>query len=300
MVQDEDGEGQGAHHVRPVVKLHTIEQWFQVDPSIRVEILKALQQRDRLYTWLRKTNEHGDTPNEVLTVPCRECGSKGTVTVEPRYAGLHPSQLGHACLLRTWFDMKGFVKESKTESRQQITFDIGKAVHKMFQGYGERGAWGPGYKKESPINLNLQKLAEDLMIEGSADGEIVVRIDDIPNAPIFEVGIVHEYKSSNDNVFKGVKSPKPQHKQQAQLYAVILNRPVVVYFYLNKNDSNLIDFPVPFDPALWEVLYKKTRYFIDSYESNTQPPGEYGFHCQDCPFQYACETYKQNKKGKRA
>lgn len=288
---------------RPVIQLHTIQQWFGVDPTVRSVILQNIKIKDRLYRYLMEKNKRANNITEAKYVRCSKCAESphpGYILLEPRYDGLHPSQLASPCMLKVYKEMVGIDKQEKVEPRMQLVFDLGHAVHHMFQTYGLNGAWGPVYKPEVTISGEHQELAEQLMIEGHADAENVMVIDDIPNSPyIYEVGLVHEYKTMNSKVFAKLTRPKPEHKIQAQLYSAALNRPVVVYLYLSKDDSNLADFPVEFDADVWNTISNKASLIKGYYDRGEEPPGETGFHCQDCGFSYECEAYKAEVLKKR-
>lgn len=287
---------------RQIVQLHTIDQWMQLDPTIRVVILKNIKLKDRLYKYLYSLNNKESKytqPTWVLCSKCAESQYPGHVLMEPRYDGLHPSQIGHPCLLKIYNEIVGVPSQEKVEARLRLIFDLGHAVHHMFQTYGLNGAWGSMYKHEVEISERFQPLAAALMIEGHADADNILVIDDIPNAPIYELGLVHEYKSANENNFKKLTGPKPEHRQQAMLYAAALNRPVVVYLYLNKNDSNLSDFPVQFEPARWANLEAKAQTIKGYYDRQEPPPAEVGFHCKDCGFSFNCAAYKQTQSAAR-
>ena len=280
---------------REVVKLHTIEQWMQVDPSIRSVILQNIKLKDRLHRYLYSLNEKKHTISEASWVRCSKCASSphpGYLLQEPRYDGIHPSAIATPCIKKIYYDMTGAPGQERVEARLRLIFDLGHAVHHMFQTYGLNGAWGKEYKHEVEISGRHQQIAARLMLEGHADAENILTIDDIPNSPIFEVGLVHEYKTINDSGFSKLTSAKPEHKQQATIYAAALNRPVVVYLYLNKNDSNLSDFPVQFDPELWAKMEAKAQNLVSFYEAERPPPGEVGFHCKDCKYVYICEEYR--------
>jgi predicted RecB family nuclease len=137
------------------------------------------------------------------------------------------------------------------------------------------------------------------MIEGHADGDNLLVIDNIPNAPIYEVGIVHEYKTINQNGFEKLTSPKPEHRVQAMVYARALDRPIVVYMYLNKNDSNIADFPIAFDPEAWARLESKVQVLLHHYNNKTPPEGEVGFHCRDCKYVFSCDSYRAAQPQRR-
>jgi CRISPR/Cas system-associated exonuclease Cas4 (RecB family) len=292
---------------RQVLKIHTIEQWQQLDAQTQQMILVNIKLKDRLHNWFRKQQQARNSnaiqakEKEPHWIPCPTCNLKekapvnerGWILVHPRYDGLHPSQFGEACLLKIYNEMVGVPKQEVFEPRKQLIFDFGSALHQVFQNYGEKGAWGPMYEKEVPINREYQELAEQLMIEGSADAENVLVMDDIPNYPyIIEIGLIHEYKSINDNGFKSLRSPMSKHQFQATLYSAARNRPITVFLYMNKNDSNLIDFPIPFDSHRWAGMYSKGMDLVGYYHRQVPPPATTGFHCKECGYYYGCAAAK--------
>lgn len=297
--------------IRPTVKLHTIEEWSRLDPSIRPVILANIKLKDRLWKWLKDQQKRELKPlDNPKWGPCHACDKVGWILHEPRYPGIHPSQITNPCDLKIFLDMLGEPGEQSHEARLQLVFDFGTALHRLFQSYGARGAWGPHYSPEAKISSQFQKLADDLMIEGHADADTILVLDEIPNSSsIYEVGIVHEYKSINSHGFKGLTKPKSDHKIQATFYAAALNRPVVSYLYMNKDDSNLADFPVAFDHSVWEVLSTKAaklKGYFDAYvqaEANNQAPvmpdANVGFHCSECSYAKTCKPYQDNKPKRR-
>jgi CRISPR/Cas system-associated exonuclease Cas4 (RecB family) len=286
---------------RPIVQLHTIQQWLTQDQALRSFILQQIKLKDRLYRFLDAQNKRDNELTEAKWIRCKRCNDSeypGYVLLEPRYDGLHPSQIGHPCLLKVYNDMVGTPGESKVEPRLRLIFDLGHSVHHMFQSYGESGAWGPVYRKEVEVSGQFQELAAQLMLEGHADADNVLTID-IEGHPLYEVGIVHEYKTINSNGFSKLKRPKPEHKQQAMLYGAALNRPVICYLYLNKDDSNLADFPVEFEPELWAQLHNKASTIKAFYDQGIPPQGEVGFHCKDCPYIFGCPAAKAAQAARR-
>lgn len=283
---------------KPVVQLHTIEQWFREPPEIRQLILQNIKVKEKVWKHLQESTKR-PALTEPIWVPCKDCEQRGWIAVHPRYPGVHPSQVVGPCMLKLYNDIIGVIGERKIEPRLQLIFDIGHAVHHMFQGYGLKGAWGSYYKPEAPISGDFQELAEELMIEGHADADTLMMVD-VPNSPVlYEVGVVHEYKTINSKNFAKLTRPKPEHQMQALIYSACLNRPVVAYLYLNKDDSNLADFPVEFKPDIWALVEAKIRMMVDFYNRQEAPRGEAGYHCQDCPYVTTCQTYKEDMLRKR-
>lgn len=297
---------------KPIIQVHTIEQWMALDHQTKFLIQTNIRLKDRLLNWLKaqqavrfekeRTRFEKDEEKKPTVKPCSRCNPRGAgdptyrgwVVTHPRYDGIHPSQFGHSCLLRIYNEMVGKPQRETHDARLQLIFDFGSALHEVFQTYGEKGCWGPRYEKEVPITGEHQALAAELMMEGSADAENIITIDDIPNSPYaYEVGLIHEYKSINTNGFKGLNGPKGNHVQQATVYSVVLNRPIVVYLYMDKNDSNLKDYPIAFDPARWQALYSKGKQLVDCYDKQVEPPADVGFHCQECGYYFDCAPAKQ-------
>lgn len=276
---------------KQVIQLHTIDQWMQQDQTIRSLLLQNIKLKDKLYRYLEARSAR-PALTEPKWVPCRKCDRTGWYAVHPRYPGVHPSQLISPCMLKIYNDVVGLPGEEKNKNRLQLTFDLGHAVHHMFQGYGMDGAWGPHYVPEAPVSGDFQELAEQYMIEGSADADNIMSID-MPDSPyIYEVGLVHEYKSINTDAFNKLARQKSEHQQQATVYSACLNRPVVVYLYFSKNDSNLADFPVEFKPEVWQQVSNKAATIVDFYRRGISPKGETGYHCQDCKYVLSCYDYR--------
>jgi hypothetical protein len=274
---------------REVVFLHTIEQWLAYPPPLRATILQSIKLKDRLNRYLLANSNREPLPPEGKWDACKKCSTKGWVLKKPRLPGLHPSQIPNPCLLKIYWEMKGKPEQSKHKPDSLLTFDIGHAVHDMLQGYGRGGAWGPMYEAEVTLSPQKQPIAAELMIQGSADAENILVIDDIPNAPIYEVGLVHEYKTIKKENYDKLIRPKPEHKQQATIYGGVLNRPVVVYLYICKNDSRVSDYPVEFDPDMWSKVHAKATLLVGYFNRGEEPAAEPGYGCTQCPYAYKIE-----------
>lgn len=275
---------------RPIVKVHTIEDWEKLDGHTQSTVLLNIRLRDRLEAWMKSQFDRPKLTEPVQS-KCYRCEGTGSVTHHPRLTGIHPSQIGSPCLLKIYYQMVGAPEKGKFDFRRELIFNLGSQIHLMFQGYGKKGAWGSWYKDEVRISEQFQEIAYRLFLEGSADAENILVIEDVPG-PIYEVGLVHEYKSINDKGFKSLAGPKPEHKMQATIYSVALNRPIVVYLYMNKNDSTLADYPVPFERKAWNLLEDKCTRLNQFYDADSPPPGYSGYHCTDCEFRHMCPEHK--------
>jgi hypothetical protein len=286
--------------MRPVIQLHTIEQWLSVDATVHTLVLNNIKLRDRMWRWLL-AREVGKSEKQAQEgwARCDDCEARGWVPLRPRKPGIHPSGLGGSCNLKIFFEMQGLPQVSQHEARSQLIFDVGTYVHKMLQNYGRAGCWGPIYRAE--VNVGEAELAKQLHIEGHCDGENILVIDDIPGGgPIYEVGLVHEYKTINNNGFDGLKGrPMPKHKQQANVYSACLNRPVVVFLYLNKDNCNTADFPVPFNAEQWGGMTQRANYLTQCEAAGTTPTADVGYHCKQCGYVLGCSAYLASKGGQK-
>lgn len=284
---------------RQIVQLHTIEQWMALNQEAQAMILRAIRIKERLWAF-RLIREKDKVSSKVSGwVPCKHCDQRGWVYKEPRKAGIHPSAMSTTCMLKIAYEAVGVEQEVMHEARMLLLFDLGTAAHDMLQGYGKAGAWGPYYNAE--VNIGMTPLAREYGIEGHADADNILIVDDIAGAPIFEVGIVHEYKSINNRGFEELRNrPMAKHKQQAIIYSACLNRPIVVYMYMNKDNSNVQDFPIVFEPHMWETMKSKAATVRDALVAGGKPPADVGYHCKECGFKNSCEARKalQDAKGK--
>jgi hypothetical protein len=280
--------------VRQVVQLHTIEQWQAADAGTQQYVLQNIKLKDRLWQHVmaKEQSKTEDNHNTSEWAPCQECNKTGWVATRPRKPGIHPSQMGGTCLLKVYNELLGLPQKVVHDAKLLLIFGVGTAVHEMFQRYGKQGAWGPYYLPE--VNIGDYPAAKELLIEGHCDADNILVLDENPDAPIFEVGVVHEYKTINNNGFDSLKGrPKPQHKQQAVIYSACLNRPIVAYLYLNKDNSTLADFPVPFDQQLWDSIKNKAKTILEHYKTKTPPSGDTGYHCKSCGYYYDCDYRKK-------
>lgn len=284
---------------RPVVQLHTLDQWCAIDQATQSLILQHIRLKDRLWAFLMKREQKHASANhqsESHWVPCRDCDQRGWILTRPRKPGIHPSQLSGTCMLKVYKEYMGEQQEVIHDAKQMLIFDIGSYAHKMLQDYGRDGAWGPEYQPE--VDIGSYPNAKAMNIEGHCDADNILTIDTIPDHPIYEVGVVHEYKTINDNGFTSLKNrPKPEHQQQATVYSACLNRPVTAFLYFNKNNSMIQDFPMAFRYDTWENVKGKIQIVLDAVSSGTPPKGDVGYNCKNCGYYYTCE-YRKMTEGK--
>jgi len=277
---------------REIIKLHTIEQWEEMNQNARFIIAKNLGLKEKLETFLTDlTKRKKQAKEEPEWVPCHSCDKRGWVLHEPRYPGIHPSGIADPCMLKIYWTMIGADAHESIDYRLRLIFDLGHELHGLFQTYGMMGAWGDYYVPEISINGDTHDLASDFYIEGHADADNIAVVENIPNSPIFEVGVVHEYKTINSHGFGQLNKPKPEHKQQACVYGAVTQRPITWFLYMNKDTSMLKDFTIPFELPLWEAVKIKLQDLVRRYDNDDPPPPTPGFNCQSCGYSFNCHGY---------
>jgi CRISPR/Cas system-associated exonuclease Cas4 (RecB family) len=299
-----------------MTEINTIAQFLDLPVHLRDEVQKSIRAKDRLDSWLRSQNKRigdGSQKTEPHWEACKSCGEWGhpgwvwKEEHERDNSDIHPSQIGK-CIKALWFSCYGYANqlEEFIDPRLQMIFDLGSLWHLILQGYGVRGAWGPTerYRPEVPIDPDavtfdghpVHPLAAQLWIKGHVDA-VIDRyiIDNVPGLGPVSIRLVHEYKSINSNGYSKLTRPKPEHKYQATIYAAVLDIPIVVYMYTNKDDCKTADFPVPFDHTIWnEVVTKITQ--VQNYVANEQvPPWEVTSavknqsECMECGYRKSCQ-----------
>ena len=71
---------------RPVIQLHTIEQWLTVDLTVQTMVLNNIKLRERLWRWLM-ARELNKTEVAEGWVPCKSCETRGWMPLRPRRPG---------------------------------------------------------------------------------------------------------------------------------------------------------------------------------------------------------------------
>ncbi len=299
-----------------MLEINTIAQFMDLPTPVRDEIQKAIRGKDRLDNWIKSQQKRVGVERpkvEPHWAECKRCkpyGQPGHVWVEEHErddSDIHPSQIDkcvkflcYSCMCYTGH------REEFFEPRLQQLFDLGSAWHLVMQGYGKRGAWGDpnGYHPEASIDPDavnfdgtpVLPLATHYWIKGHVDA-IVDRyeIEHVPGIGPVAIRLVHEYKTINSNGYSKLTRPLPKHKKQATIYSAVFDIPIVVYFYTNKDDNKMADFPVPFDHTIWNEAVQKcqeTQYYVNN---NQLPPWEATSavknpaECEECGFRKLCQ-----------
>lgn len=299
-----------------MLEINTVAEFLALPTPLRDEIQKAIRAKDRLDNWLRSQNKRTgvDIPKiEPHWAPCKSCGKWGQPgwvwreEHERDNSDIHPSQI-HKCMKALWFACAGYADqlEEFIDARTQMIFDIGHLWHSIVQRYGTKGAWGPPelYHPEVPIDPDatafdgtpVHPLASHYWIKGHVDAVIdKYYLEDVPGIGEMSIRLVHEYKTINSAQYGRLLRPKPEHKYQATIYAAVLDIPIVVYLYTNKDDCKTADFPVPFDHTIWNEVAAKITQVQHYVNNNETPPWELTAavqnpaECESCGFRKSCQ-----------
>jgi CRISPR/Cas system-associated exonuclease Cas4 (RecB family) len=297
-------------------EINTIQDFLALPFDIQQEVQKSIRAKDRLEDFLRTLNKKAGQSvkptHEAHWEECPKCrpsGYPGYVFVEQSRddSDIHPSAISK-CLKHVYYACSGRVDqlEEFIEPRLRMLFDLGHSWHHTVQGYGRLGAWGDPahYQKEVPIDPDAMThdgtpalpIAHRYWIRGSADALISrYEIKNVPRIGDVAIRLIHEYKTMNSGQFSKLIRPKPEHKFQATIYSAVFNVPIVVYFYTNKDDSKMADFPVPFDTDIWRDITQKIERVQYYVENEIIPPWEEtsAVHnkseCEECGFRKLCQ-----------
>ncbi len=294
--------------------IRTIADFRSLSQPHQVEIQQALRTKERLEEWLVGLNrKRPPAPPSMHPgwLRCKGCmDSPGWVPLRERNnADIHPSQV-NACVKAIWYACSGFTDpksgelvpyanflEKNIPAKLRMIFDLGHAWHHTVQGYGESGAWGDcGYKAEIEIDPDddKQPIAQRYWIRGSLDAELDHYIVTTPSLGQVSIRVIHEYKTISSGGYTKLTKPKPEHKWQAMMYAAVRDVPLLVFLYINKDNSQLADYVIPFDDMLWQEIALKidtVQYWADQGQP---PPWELTSavkdkaECRECGFRKIC------------
>ena len=204
---------------------------------------------------------------------------------ERNYIGA--SSIGSDCLRAIWYQFKG-VKAQSVPAKFRRTWAIGKALEQVV------------YNWLCDIGMviwrNYPELVHPTMpfFKGNVDGVCVKGLKDNTPKAIIEIKTA---KDASFKIFvkKGVKVWNPQYYAQIQAYMGLsgeneLNRINSTYILvLNKDNSDISDELVTFDPEFYKKLEEKAAFV---YGANAEPPRIHGsalwYQCKMCKFNKVC------------
>lgn len=189
----------------------------------------------------------------------------------------HPSILGTYsgnCQRLLVYQLRGVQKSDNTNARVIRVFRNGNQVHERVQA--------------------------DLDALGECINEIAIEHDDPPirghgdSVFVWIDKILVEIKSCSQEVFdnrKKFKKPKPEHFDQANIYAHILGLDIIWILYDCKNNQDYEIFECATNHVQAEKVFKKWRKTYAIYKAGELPPRPYkpeSKQCTYCPVKEHC------------
>lgn len=201
---------------------------------------------------------------------------------ERNYIGA--SSIGSDCLRAIWYQFKG-VKAQSVPAKFRRTWAIGKALEQVVHNW----LCDVGIV----VVRNWPELVHPTMpfFKGNVDGVWMksrYKIHDQKPKAIIEIKTA---KDASFKIFvkKGVKAWNPQYYAQIQAYMGLSGIHSTYILVLNKDNSDISDELVLFDPEFYKKLEEKAA-FVNG--ANVEPPRIHGsalwYQCKMCKFNKVC------------
>lgn len=172
----------------------------------------------------------------------------------------HPSSLLTDCPRRLYYDL----------TKTPISDPKDRVVSGQLQRIFDVGTWNHVYIQSILYKIGLLESAEvpvvnkGRFINGKADG--IFKDGVFPNKTILEIKTVNSW-----NYKKVSFKPFKKHEFQASLYGRELGAESVLYLYINKDTSEMLEHWLPLNVEQLELADKKISHIISSMESKTVP-----------------------------
>lgn len=176
----------------------------------------------------------------------------------------HPSEISQEermCRRKMYFQ-KGRVAKDATyvnftsDNRMMRLVDLGTLLHLYVQENLDRlGVL---------IDFEVAIQSPEHGVSGSMDGAIHFAGEDDWNK-FYDEDMALEIKSINDNGFRNLRGPKPEHVRQASIYGSFLGYKNVCYIYYNKNNSELKIYAVAVDTQYVEDFKELAKGVIQEF-----------------------------------
>lgn len=206
------------------------------------------------------------------------------------------SSIGSDCLRQIWYEFKGF-KCDDVEPRLRRTWEIGRKLESLVinwaldTGYSlltlDRLATWRDPEKASQNFLNVLHFVDKdyPFFQGNCDA-----VFDVEPRAILEIKTAKD-SSFNQFVKDGLLKWMPKYYAQVQAYMGMSGINSAYILVLNKDNSDLFDEKVSFDPVFYEKLREKAKMV---YDAQSEPPRISGspvwYQCKMCKFRKVCHT----------
>lgn len=213
----------------------------------------------------------------------------------------HPSQMG-GCTRKLWYAATMMIPRHRIDAKLRCCFDHGHVVHdwqqseiaELLRSLSERNVKesGPdGLRFDADFEVRLScpaygnGVAEDLNIEGRADGLIVVQTDRE------EFGrVIYELKTMADSSWQKLTRPQARHIAQATIYAKCLDASTILFQYYNKNADQSKFFWASPDDVAWDNALEQVSEVRSALSRGEDVPAAYSmWECRTCGYYYDCQ-----------
>lgn len=257
----------------------------------------------RIRAWPEHVNEHLRWLQDKVTYSLEFPLDMGQ---RRRTQCFHASSLSYYrdCNRVAYYQYNGARGDPPSTKSQRI-FHTGHAVHAQLQAYFRSieqrtiAALDEGSDLPPLAMIELQMEAgfwdEELELSGHCD--LLGYIQDPVHG---EVRFVGEIKSMKHNSFlkaQKAQTPFPYHLDQATAYCKEFEAPLAIYIYFDKDESDILVFPVLFEQQRWMELVK----VLESVKGMTTVPEfrPVSFKCKDCDFNRICKPGRYTRRGRR-
>lgn len=266
------------------MRLKSIRDLSDADPGDVKKALRAIQLIPKIDAMLEDQNldEH---PKELFCFSASDIGTKGGYSL----CGKFPM----GCSRVLYYRYTGVEPLDHIPPRNRRIFDTGHKVHDQLQGYMARivaDLKTEDFTAEASFDQNSSELANQYEIVSTTDGIWVI------NLPELKLRFGVEIKSMKSELFMKLSAPSMENVVQSTIYMACLDLPLMVILYYNKNDSNMLEFPLAFDPKIWEAVTKKIDFVREHAVNEEPPPREDGYHCKTCRYQHVCKPPRKSEK----
>lgn len=229
----------------------------------------------------------------------------------PHYGGkprIKPSDLGSPCYRKIVYSTYRVAPDTKIKAKQKRIFDTGDAYHDMVKTWVKDAGLLIEYKDpktgEPPINRWSKKPDTEFPIVVEELGIKSGKIDAIlkMNGKLW----IGEFKSIKDEKFHELTGPQPDHNIQANTYVHLFEYCLargdykhipeleghtevegVIFLYINKNDSEPLEYVVEKDDAHLEQIIEKIAR-IQQYAKDKELPPKTEHYCYFCNWNKKC------------
>lgn len=178
------------------------------------------------------------------------------------------------CPRSIFFKFKN-VPRAEMEARVLRMFDHGDSIHQLIM--KPLLSTKDVHVVASEVNIPPQELVSGRSDAIISDGKTLYVLD---------------IKSMNSMVFKNLEAPKEENVDQIQLYLHYFKISKGILLYVNKDNQELKEFLVEYNPALAKKLLSGLSDLKTKIDSNIIPPRNPGYpddwQCQYCQFKEIC------------